>query len=387
MTHRPPSASSLTRLQQLDGLRALACLLVLAAHSCVAPISNALEARGAHFWAVELSRLTQSGVELFFVLSGIVLLRPYVRGGRPFELKQYARRRAERLFPPYWTCLLLALPVLLAAPLAPTWYSREILPAFHVADLVLQTPIFSLTPTAYNGAWWSLQVEMVFYLLVPAAVYVFRRPRIGWLPLAVAVAFAWGLSVAAFLQFRRLEFPPPPLRTLQFFVLYSPCFLMGCVVARFDLGRRGGWLLLGAGLLAVLLMPFGWNGPFPIGYSLVYAGVLTLALQPGHVLARTLSHPLLVWLGERSYSLFLVHCTVFYTVNYAVSLLVAERNLTYGLLTRAIGIPLAFLAAMLLFHFVERPFARGLVTAEHFWPFRFMSRRTAPQAVPQPRIV
>jgi peptidoglycan/LPS O-acetylase OafA/YrhL len=377
----------LIRLHQLDGLRAVACLLVLAAHSCMAPISAALEARGAHFWAVELSRLAQSGVELFFVLSGIVLLRPYVHGGRPFDLRQYARRRAERLFPPYWTCLALALPLLLVAPLVPTWYSQEIVPTFHIWDLVLQMPLFSFTRTSYNGAWWSLQVELVFYVLVPALIYVLRRPRIGWLPVAAAAAVVWGVSAAAFLQFQRCEFPPPAVRTLQFFALYSPCFLMGCLVARFELGPGGGWLLLVAGLAGVLVLPFGCMGVYPVAYSLFYGGILTLALQPGRRFERVLSHPLLVWLGERSYSLFLVHCTVFYAVNYVVSLVVAERNWAYGLLTRLVGIPLAFLAAMLVFHVVERPFARGLVTADHFWPFRFVSRHTAPQAVAQAKVV
>jgi hypothetical protein len=42
----------------------------------------------------------------------------------------------------------------------------------------------------------------------------------------------------------------------------------------------------------------------------------------------------------------------------------------YGLLTRAIGVPLALFFAMLLFYFVERRQARGLMTDKAFWPWQ-----------------
>jgi len=42
--------------------------------------------------------------------------------------------------------------------------------------------------------------------------------------------------------------------------------------------------------------------------------------------------------------------------------------MTYFVLSRAFGLPLALFSAMLLFHFVERRFARNLLTANEFWP-------------------
>ena len=77
----------------------------------------------------------------------------------------------------------------------------------------------------------------------------------------------------------------------------------------------------------------------------------------------------------------MIHFTVFYATNYCVSHFCAGRGLAYALATRLIGIPLSFLAAMLVFQFVERPFARGLLTGDYFWPLRFVSRHTAPLAV------
>jgi peptidoglycan/LPS O-acetylase OafA/YrhL len=93
-----------------------------------------------------------------------------------------------------------------------------------------------------------------------------------------------------------------------------------------------------------------------------------MAFDVGGAWARALSSPIMVWTGERSYSLFLIHFTVFAGVNYAVSWFIPGRTATYFALTRLLGVSGAVLAAMVLFHLVERRFARNLVTDRYFWP-------------------
>jgi len=269
---------------------------------------------------------------------------------------------------------LLSVPLLVVAQYLPTWYSREILPEFRFGDLAGQLLILNFSGVSYSGAWWSLQVELLFYVLAPLAVYALNR-RVAWPAILAAAVCVGSVSLAAGTIKDAEPFHRPLLGTGLFFLLYSPCFFLGTVLARFDLGgRRGGNLLLVSGLIGILAAPMVSWVPFSIPYGLFYAGLLTLSLQRGHFLERFLTHPLLVWLGERSYSLFLVHFTSFYATNYVLSHLCADRSVAYGLATRLIGLPLALLAAMVVFHFVERPFARGLVTAESFWPFRFVHR-------------
>ena len=84
--------------------------------------------------------------------------------------------------------------------------------------------------------------------------------------------------------------------------------------------------------------------------------------------ATTSPAPLVTWLGERSCSLFLVHVTAFHLADWLVAFVTPHRSLVYALLTRANGLPLALGLGMLLFHAVERRFARGLITADLFWP-------------------
>jgi peptidoglycan/LPS O-acetylase OafA/YrhL len=83
-----------------------------------------------------------------------------------------------------------------------------------------------------------------------------------------------------------------------------------------------------------------------------------------------LSTPFLVWVGERTYSIYLVHFSVFYLINNLTAHVTTERDYVYALITRGLGIPIAFFLSMLLFHFVERKFAKGLITDEMFWPWQ-----------------
>jgi peptidoglycan/LPS O-acetylase OafA/YrhL len=104
-------------------------------------------------------------------------------------------------------------------------------------------------------------------------------------------------------------------------------------------------------------------------YGIVYGGFIMLAFSSNNV-KKVLSHPYMIWLGERSYSLFLIHFSVFYLSNYIVSHFTPDRNGMYALFSRMLGIPFAMFMSMLLFHFIERKQARGLLTEKAFWPWQ-----------------
>jgi peptidoglycan/LPS O-acetylase OafA/YrhL len=142
---------------------------------------------------------------------------------------------------------------------------------------------------------------------------------------------------------------------------------MGIVAAKTDIAPSVGRTLVALGVLLVLLAAGLRPDAIHAGFGLLYGGVVGLAIAGGG-LARLLSRPLAVWLGERSYSLFLVHVAAFHLTDWLVAFATPHRGLAYAVLTRAIGLPLALVLAMLLFHAVERRFAHGLVTADRFWP-------------------
>ncbi len=158
-----------TRILQLDGLRALAVIAVIQQHWGVAAINRAVGPGGF-------------GVNCFFVLSGFlitgILLR--ARGDHRGEaLVAFYIRRALRIFPAYY--LVLALASLVSRSVSDDW-------AWHALYL-------SNVKLAIDGRWpgaaahlWSLSVEEQFYLIWPAVMLFTPRGRLEPLMLAIAAA-------------------------------------------------------------------------------------------------------------------------------------------------------------------------------------------------------
>jgi peptidoglycan/LPS O-acetylase OafA/YrhL len=372
------------RFHQLDGLRAVAVVLVVFCHAAAGPIGERLRDHGHAYLGDLVWFLSRSGVQLFFVLSGVALLRPYLRG-RPFDARRYGVRRVERIYPPYWVALVVAGLVVAFTTAVPSWYSGSVLPTFSWTQWLSGIPIFNVSGVLYNSAWWSLEIELLFYLSVP----LFVRPlasarftrRIG---VALLVA-TLGVSLVATQSVDRFPYAGwssgAGLANIALtFAQYLPCFVGGILIARWDWRPRVGWAVLGAGAAwtaAALARP-----PLDVvaGFGILYTGLVIVSFGTGPA-ERRVSGPLsrwtVVWLGERSYSLFLIHFSVLYLVYHVAALAFTGRTGAYVVVTRAIGLPLALLAAMALFTLVERRFARNLVTADRFWPWRG-SRRTAP---------
>lgn len=293
------------------------------------------------------------------------MLRPYLRHARQFRRRYYLERRIERLWPPFVAAWVVSGAVIFLITHHPTWWSRTAaLPNFTFSNWAAQLGIIYWGHGPYNFAWWSLTVEVLFYLIVPFVGTALLLSHATYRRMLLAVFVAAALAVCA----QNVAFHLPqwamPLRS---FAVYLSCFAAGILLARYDLTPRWRLFMLVFGGVYCLA-----SFRFPaldvhVGFGFIYLGVLGLALTNGRV-GRWLSAWPFVWLGERSYSLFLVHFAVFTAVCYAVSLFVTGKGATYGILTRIIELPLALLAAMAIFHWVERHFARSLVTADRFWP-------------------
>jgi peptidoglycan/LPS O-acetylase OafA/YrhL len=366
--HSAAGATKAGRRHQLDGLRGVAIILVVALHS-VAEFGQRVFNR-AHLQYVGdgFVATLYSGLELFFVLSGVVILAPYLRGTKVFRARSYLTRRARRLWPPYLVALLFGGIVIFTARAHLTWYSAQQLPRFSVGRWAAQLAIVNFGWTAFNGAWWSLTLEVVFYVLVPVLLIVLARtwtPR-GSKALLAAVAVAAAASLFFAVTPARID----PGGLVQLGFAFLPCFALGMAVARFDPSARTGAILVAIGVAGVLIALADKSLNVHAPFGLLWAGVVVVATNGSSPLRAWLAGRHLVWLGERSYSLFLVHFSVFYLIDYLLSLREPGRTALFDLLSRAIGLPLALLAAMTLFWVVERRQARGLVTADAFWPWQ-----------------
>lgn len=355
------------RLHHVDGWRAVAALLVMLHHFATGSLSGWIIAWGWSRLGTLLSYTTNSGVELFFVLSGVVLLRPYLRGARPFRWGRYARRRVERLWPPYLVAMVFAGAVVLYDTWSPTWY--DTLPTFAFDDWIRQATVVNLGWQLYNLAWWSLTPEIAFYLAAPLIVAAIARRRdasrlivAAGVVAAVASILLWDPKTSM------TGVQDGPINVALQFVAYLPCFIAGVLLARVDPSRDASVALagLGAAYLGVAIVFERAN--VHVAFALLYTGLVALSNVLPWLRAQ-LSRPLMIWIGERSYSLFLTHFSVLYLADALTSHVYPARTLGYYLTTRIGAACGTILLSILLFQYVERRFARNLVTATAFWPW------------------
>jgi peptidoglycan/LPS O-acetylase OafA/YrhL len=365
------------RLHALDGLRAVAASLVLLHHLGARAVATTIPDR--QWWQASLSRLTvgstASGVELFFVLSAIVLAGPYVRGERHFSLGKYAVRRTARLLPPYFAAWLLAGAQIYLMTVRPTWWSSQSsLPSFSWTDWLAQAGIIYIGHHPYNWAWWSLTIEVAFYATLPWLIpLVIRTNRWGR---GLPIAFVTAVIVATALNWLGLADSVPILSQLA---IYGSCFCAGLVIAaKGPLNRPMRNAAVGIGATWVLVSAIFPQLNAHVGWGLLYFGAVSMAMDRRTWLARTLSDFRFVWLGERSYSLYLVHYTMIGLVCYGASFIIAAKNLKYFVLTRALSLIASFGAAVFLFGLIERRFAHNLVTANMTWPWQRQAGGVSP---------
>ncbi|MBV8782144.1 MAG: acyltransferase [Phycisphaerae bacterium] len=374
------------RFHQLDGLRALAATLVVVHHLCTASLATTLAAKGHAFLANAIATTTASGVELFFVLSGVLLLRPYVRSGRPMQPGRYLYARVRRLWPPYLMAWLLAGASVFLVARFPTWWTRGAsLPQFSWFDWISQLGIVYTGNHAFSFAWWSLSVEALFYLIVPlfvGLIFLLKPSRS-----AMVAVFALTVAAAVLMTSQFDGVLGQHWWPVQRFITYASCFAAGVAMAQFDFGDRWGWSAILIGIPYCMIAFAHPKLNVHVGWGLVYFGLVAVALNGKSTLSHWLARRPLVWLGERSYSLFLVHYAVITAVCQIVSLLTMQKGWQYFVITRAIEIPVILLVTMFVFHFVERRFAKNLVTADRFWPITFAWPRREIFVEPSPVLV
>ncbi len=273
------------RIEVVDCFRALAIAPVIAFHYSLTYVPAA-PGRPTLFAPNDgPASLGWLGVELFFMISGFVI---FMTLHNCRSIKEFALRRALRLYPPLILCALITFT--LAPRIDPGWPPISLGSVF--ASLLLIPP---LGHTLWvDQAYWSLQVEAVFYVWIGVLFFTARdRFLIAWLALmtvSTAVTAAWPASPAV------LALGSP----------YLPFFSFGMAgYLRFSQGRltRTAAILLAASALSYVIL---WRSRSPGVHLAIAAMVLLfeaflrgwlgwLAVQP------------LTWLGRISYPLYLLH--------------------------------------------------------------------------------
>lgn len=284
----------------LDGLRAVAVLFVLLFHFG-APFGT-----GGYL-----------GVDIFFVISGCVITASLRRSVTQGEgVTAFLWRRAARLYPNLLAVLLVALAIDVVR-------DGRVLTEHNLAlvEQLTATYDFFLTPDIPTPHLWSLSVEWQFYVVLAAATWTLGRAQRrlpGW---AAAVALAAASMAAKWLL--PWWFDMSLLHVYFWPFTRLDGFMLGVAIAlladRHGLPRmtRAAALVACAVLVTMVVAPRWWSAAalslfvvIPLVTVAVAVLVWHLVVQPHSVLSRMLRHPALVYLGQRSYSLYLWHYPV-----------------------------------------------------------------------------
>ena len=290
-------------MYELNSLRGLACLAVLFFHGLWWYIPES--ATGAEAWLARATQGGYRGVNLFFVLSGLLITNILLKSrSRPDYFANFYRRRALRILPAYY--LILAL-------LAVYGVSHS----FLGLSLLYMSNMAALFHVHMSyGPLWSLGVEEQFYLLWPLFIRRFSTRTL--------ILIAAGLILNSGLLGLQLHTSSPLATMPIWYAAHGLAF--GALLAIFLRSRFAS--RRNAALLAVLLTVGGaiaiaaphlhWPATVmtlqALGWDLIFAATLLFALLGGSSRYEPFLRPkVLQFFGEISYGLYLIHVLVFMT--------------------------------------------------------------------------
>ena len=268
------------------------------------------------------------GVSFFFVLSGFILTYRYDELRARIEIIRFLRARVARIWPAHIAAL--ALVVATMTDVFSTFpVYHHLVPVLISNTLIVQAWLpFDITAVSLNGPSWSISTEFAFYLMFP---WLSRNLYRTWhykLALAVGVA----ISIDIFCRLLDLNTSNGGWTALTAFPLSRmPEFVLGMCAALVwrNLDQRPKRLGLWAataietaaiGLLALtilspspLLSHVNLGTAWPIGFGIpaLAAAILILAMAgTGGLFSRALAARPFVFLGEISYSVYLLHAGI-----------------------------------------------------------------------------
>jgi peptidoglycan/LPS O-acetylase OafA/YrhL len=334
-------------LGNVQALRAIAALMVVVVHA-YAVESTYLPGRP---WTTPFHILGTYGVDLFFVISGVVMLVStagwFGERGAP---KRFFTRRMTRIYPPYWIVTALVLLAFLVVPAAAGAH-RSARPDIVASFLALPQPG---EPLLVVG--WTLSYELAFYAVFAFALRFQRR----YLPAVTAI---WLLAVVLLGTFG--PHANPWVRVLGSW--FNLEFVFGMAIGELVLRRalvapRALFALAVVLIVAVCVataysgrefLEIAWWRPWAVGLPMALLVYAALGLEHCELLAPR-------WLraqGDASYALYLWHVPVIGAIGLAL-----HRVHLHGTPARLAivlgGYVLAVAFSFVAYRWIERPLLR-----------------------------
>ncbi|MFZ3154708.1 acyltransferase family protein [Pseudomonas sp.] len=341
------------RISSLDGLRGLAILLVLFYHSWT--ILSGQKIMEGDVFILALLFAGNTGVTLFFLLSGFLVTRPFIENlptGQLPSLRVYMAQRAIRILPTYY--------FVACAGLVITQQFEQLL------------PVLTFTASAYDvgyfsTVWWSLSTEIQFYILMPILFYLTccapsRVLGICILLTLVVVYVCIVLKVLGPSGNEGFEFK---YRMILSVFGQMPAFLVGTAIALaykksqmvIPEKQASIFLLILMLCLILVLVPsakigperYIWESPwYVLPEAGIWGGIMLVMLMRRAPDDNFINNRITRYFGKISFSLYLIHMPIIYLV-------LTHGNIAAPELATFLAIALSLVTAQFLYWTIEKP--------------------------------
>jgi peptidoglycan/LPS O-acetylase OafA/YrhL len=356
-------------MPELDTLRGIAVLLVLAFHASALSPYHTGAIQGAARWFLRAAAGGWIGVNLFFVLSGFLITGILLETiSQPGYYQRFYTRRALRILPAYYAILI----VLVIVTRTGIVDRNVSWPFLGLSFIYLANVTAIIGVPAQYAVLWSLAVEEHFYLFWPAVVQ--RISRRALLRIAVGIILLCPL-LRAFCYWQRYNYGA------GYTWLVADGLACGALLALLARGAlssrrsvaRFSWVTI---LLSLVLLVSGL--PFGVCLSrtlagaalrltflnILFTGLLAATLILGTSrLSRLVQISWLRFFGEISYGLYLVHMLVFdvidhFSAKFSLHLMLGDNALVPLIARVVLGSALSIAIAYLSRWYFEEPFLR-----------------------------
>ena len=296
------------RLDELDGFRALAIVLVIGFHyfSRWTPTINSvnLYPYGNILATFPLFKYGYVGVELFFIISGFVICLTLFQSNR---ISEFYWKRFSRLFP---TMLLCSLVTVFLESLLPIKlfqiHLSSLLPSWTFVDPIVFSKIFGSDFHGVDGSYWSLFIEVKFYLIISLIYFLSKKHNFPQYFFLFFISVELSNLMTSMLGLIKLN----RLINLLFFIKYLPFFAggVGFYFLFFDKIKFFYHSIIFSSIIFILI-----NGLFhsSINFIELFFYVLFYLMFYLFIFKRTWLSPFswkpMTMIGAASYSLYLLH--------------------------------------------------------------------------------
>ena len=323
------------RLLELDGLRGIAALMVCLFH-------------------FNLFNYGITGVDLFFIISGFVIYMSLINAK---TIRDFWFSRFIRLYPTYWLSIIIA--VFSLTLIGQVIVSHQL--SFVLGNLTMLQPLFRCDDL--TGPYWTLYIEINFYVLI-SAIWITRQfKNVEWIIL-IGMAIAggliltyqfWGNSSHGYTRFFIVSRTLIPI--VGHFQVFSAGILFYSIYAS-GINRKRLILLI---ISFVMIAITHGDGGGKVFYYLslkehliccfIYYTVFILIIYDR---APFLKSPLLVKLGYISYTLYLIH------QSFGLSLSDSLTPSIGPVFAKSIGIASSLILSYLITHYFDTPLRHWL---------------------------